>query len=527
MTRVARPLVLALALAVVILSACQRIPAKHASPDSAGDARIKNVIILIGDGMGPQQVGLLVTYAHHAPRSIYRSSRGKTALERIMEQGTLGYSRIEPADALVTDSGASSTQMASGEWAGPEMIGIDQHGNVAKTILEIARDLGKSTGLVTDTRITHATPAGFAAHQTHRSKEDKIAEDLLEAGVDVMLAGGLKWWIPRDANDKGSKTHRQLTGLTGGRIKINSRRRDNKNLLEEARAKGYDLCFSRLQLEKASSDRVLGLFAHDTLMNGIQETRTKGDPGRSIPTLKEMTTKALEALSRNPNGFFLMIEAGLIDWAGHDNDTGALLHEMLKFDETAALVHAWARGRQDVLVLVTADHETGGFGFSYSRFDPPAPRTLPGTAFRRESYQPGKDFGNYHILDAIYAQKLSYPEIMERFDALPQAKQTPKALAEIIGANTQFPITEAQAAKILSGETDKTGFYGTGKEFRHNLLARVVSKAQLTVWATGMHTNTPVPLIAYGPPGVTSRYGKMMHTTEWGRETIAILTHGE
>jgi alkaline phosphatase len=525
MTHLVRWLVLVLT--VVLFSTCQRIPTEDTSPASAGDIRVKNVIIMIGDGMGPQQVGLLVTYAHHAPHSVYRSSRGKTALERIMEEGTLGYSRIEPAGALVTDSGASSTQMASGEWAGAQMIGLDQHGNVVKTILEVAREMGKSTGLVTDTGITDATPAGFAAHQTHRSKKDEIAEDLLQAGVDVMLGGGLEWWIPQNASRKDSQTHRQLTGLTGGGIKIGSRRRDNRNLLEEARAEGYDLCFSRSQLEKASSDRVLGLFARDELMNGIQETRTKGDPDRSIPTLKEMTTKALEVLSRNPRGFFLMVEAGLIDWAGHDNDTGTLLHEMLKFDETIALVHAWAQGRQDVLVLVTADHETGGFGFSYSRFDPPAPQELPGAAFRGELHRPSKDFGNYEILEAIYTQKLSYQEIMERFDALPAAQQTPKALAEIIGANTQFPITEEEAANVLGGAADETGFYGSGKEFRRNLLARVVSKAQMTVWATGMHTNTPVPLIAYGPSHVSSRYGKMMHATEWGRLTIEILTQGE
>jgi alkaline phosphatase len=525
MTHVARSLVLVLA--VVILFACERIPAEDASPDPAGDARIKNVIIMIGDGMGPQQVGLLVTYAHHAPHSVYRSSRGETALERIMEEGTLGYARIEPGNALVTDSGASSTQMATGEWAGAEMIGIDRHGNVVKTILEIAEEMGKSTGLVTDMRITHATPAGFAAHQTHRSKEDKIAEDLLEARVDVMLAGGLKWWIPRDANNQDSQTHRQLTGLTGGRIKIISRRKDSRNLLEEARAKGYELCFDRIQLEEAIRDRILGLFGHNNLMDGIEETRTKDDPGRGIPTLREMTAKALEVLSRNTNGFFLMVEAGLIDWAAHDNDTGTLLHEMIKFDETVGVVHEWVRDRQDTLVLVTADHETGGFGFSYSRYNPPAPRTLPGAAFRGETYQPSKNFGDYPLLDAIYAQKLSYSEIMERFDALPETEQTPRALAKIIDANTEFPITEAEAAKVLREARDETGFYSSGKEFRQNVLARIVAKDQMTVWATGMHTNTPVPLIAYGPPLVTRRYGKMMHTTEWGRETIEIITHGE
>jgi alkaline phosphatase len=88
-------------------------------------------------------------------------------------------------------------------------------------------------------------------------------------------------------------------------------------------------------------------------------------------------------------------------------------------------------------------------------------------------------------------------------------------------------VTEAEAALILSGETDDTGFYGKGKLFRRNLLARVVSKKQLTTWATGNHTNTPVPLIACGPPHIATRYGRMMHTTEWGRQTIDILRNGE
>ncbi|MGW8323618.1 MAG: alkaline phosphatase, partial [Thermodesulfobacteriota bacterium] len=492
-------------------------------PPSTDPVRIKNVIVMIGDGMGFQQVGLLVAYAHQAPHSVYQPRGGRTALESVMEAGTLGVACNEPADALVTDSAASSTQMASGEWAGVQMIGIDKDGNAVKTILEIAEEMGKSTGLVTDTAITHATPAAFAAHQTHRSKQDKIAVDLLEAGVDVMLAGGLEWWIPQEANDRTSETYRELAERTGGAVEIRSIRNDGRDLIKEAGTRGLSLCFNRTQLDKASGDRVLGLFAPDALPNGIRETRTREDPGRTVPTLSEMTAKALDILSRNPKGFFLMVEGGLIDWAGHDNDAGTLLHEMIKFDKAVALVHEWAKGRQDTLVLVTADHETGGFGFSYSRLDLPAPRTLPGSAFKGEIFQPRRNFGNHRILDAIYDQKLSYPEIMERFDALPEARQTPKALAEIIETNTEFPITEAEATTVLGGETDDTGFYGRGKEFRRNLLARIVSKRQLTVWATGSHTNTPLPLIVYGPSHVSSRYGKMMHTTEWGRETIDIL----
>ncbi len=511
----------------ILLLACGRPSSRDAASPAAHEPHIKNVIVMIGDGMGFQEIGLLVAYAHHAPHSVYRTKGGRTALERFMEAGTIGIARSEAADALLTDSAASSTQMASGEWAGVGMIGVDRNGNVVKTILEIAEEMGKSTGLVTDTAITHATPAGFAAHQANRSKQDGIALDLLDAGVDVMLAGGLEWWIPQEANDPDSEIRRALVEQTGGAVEIRSRRHDSRNLLTEARTRGLALCFDRTQLEGIAGDRVLGLFGPDALMDGIRETRTGEDPGRTIPTLKEMTGKALDLLSRDPDGFFLMVEAGRIDWACHDNDAGTLLHEMLKLDETVALVLEWARGRADTLVLLTADHETGGFGFSYSRLNPPAPRTLPGSAFRGETFQPGKNFGTYAVLDRIYDQKLSYPEILERFDALPETRQTPKALAEIIEANTGFPVTEDEAAGILGGETDETGFYGRGKEFRTNLLARVMSKHQLTVWSTGNHTNSPVPLIAYGPSPAADRFGRMMHTTEWGRETISILSRGE
>jgi alkaline phosphatase len=511
---------------LAVCVACKGPARKGEALAPAGPAPVRNVIVMIGDGMGFQQVGFLVSYARHAPHSIYRPRGGESALERILQEGTIGVARHESADTLVTDSAASATQMASGEWSRPETIGLDLHGNVVTTILEVAEQRGKSTGLVTDTGITHATPAAFAAHQPDRSRQDGIAVDLLEAEVDVMLGGGLEWWIPREANEPDSEIHRKLAERTGGRIEIRSRRQDSRNLLEEAEAGGLALCFTRTELEEAAADRLLGLFAADALMSGMEETRSREDPGRRVPTLREMTQKALEALSRNPRGFFLMVEAGQIDWAGHDNDAGALLHEMLKFDETVALVHEWARARQDTLVLVTADHETGGFGFSYSRFDLPAPLPLPGQAFQGEPYQPRSNFGAHAILDAIYDQRLSYAEILERFDALPPERQTARALADLVGANTEFPISEAEAGEVLGGKPDDTGFFPSGKEYRKNLLARVASRRQMTAWSTGSHTSNPVPLIAFGPPDVSSRYGRMMHTTEWGRRTIDILTAG-
>ncbi len=502
---------------------------------------LKNVIIMIGDGMGPQQVGLLNSYAKYAPNSIYKAQGGITAIENAMTMGTIGYAYHDAANVLVTDSAASATQFATGKHAGSEMIGCDQFGNSAKTILEIAQDLGKSTGLVSDTRMTHATPAAFAAHQTHRSKENAIALDMLNAEVDVMLSGGLRHWIPIEANDQNAAIHQALKTRIG--VQIKSKRKDSRNLLAEAEKKQYAVALTLSELEKAKGDKILGLFSNSGMPDGIQETLTKNDPNRTVPTLKEMTIKALEVLSKNEKGFFIMIEGGQIDWAGHNNDAGTLLHEMLKFDDTIHYVLEWVKNRQDTLLIISADHETGGFGFSYSRRNIPQEKDLPGKVFEGKKFRPNFNFGSHDILDKLYNQKLSYANMLKQFDALPAHQQTPQSLLEIVNKHTQFPITLAEAAIVL--ETEKNEYYVAGhkalgfdtfpkihdfkafyvysSELRLDLLGRVVAKYQNTVWATGTHTSTPVPLIAIGPENVTAQFGRMMHTTEWAQYAIEAL----
>jgi len=511
--------------------------------NSSKSTAIKNVIIMIGDGMGPQQVGLLNSYAKYAPNSIYKAQGGITAIENAMTVGMIGYAYHDAANVLVTDSAASATQFAAGVRAGSEMIGCDQFGNATKTILEFAKDFGKSTGLVSDTRMTHATPAAFAAHQTHRSKENAIAIDLLNAEVDVMLSGGLRHWIPMEANDKNSAVHQQLKTRTGGNIKIKSKRKDNRDLLAEAEKKQYAVALTQSQLENAKGHKILGLFSDSGMPNGIQETLTKNDPNRTVPTLKEMTMKALSVLSKNDKGFFLMIEGGQIDWAAHSNDAGTLLHEMLKFDDTIKYVLEWVKNRQDTLLIISADHETGGFGFSYSRRNIPQAKDLPGQLFEGKKFSPNFNFGSHEILDKLYNQKLSYANMLKQFDALPAHQQTPQSLLEIVNKHTQFPITLADAAAVLETEVneyyvaghktlgvdlfpkihDFKEFYVYGNELRRNLLGRVAAKYQNTVWATGTHTTTPVPLIAIGPENVTAQFGRMMHTTEWAQYAIEAL----
>ena len=499
--------------------------------------KVRNVILLIGDGMGPQQIGLLSYYAHNAPHSVYN---GRTpAIEQLMNEGVTGVVRTNPAHALVVDSAAAATQLATGKLAPSEALGVDEDGHVVDTVLERAERMGKATGLVSDTRITHATPAAFGAHVAHRSQENEIAVQLLNADVDVMLSGGLRHWIPKSVNEKGA-THDAIRKQTGGHIKIKSKRKDERNLLAEAEAKGYALSFDRTSLMQAKGDKLLGLYAYSGMDDGIRYTRSKNDPGRWQPSLAEMTRKALDVLSRDPDGFFLMVEGGQIDWAGHNNDAATMLHEMLKFDEAVQVVIDWAKNRKDTLVVLTADHETGSFGFSYSRANIPTPENLKGEVFRNHPYRPNFNFGDFSLLDRIYNQKLSFADM---FDEWRSGEKTPERLMAIVNANSEFDITLDEARAILADEPntyrvkghsyldaetfpkvcDFKAFYVYGDEVRTDLLARMIAEDQNVVWGTGTHTSTPVTVTALGPQGWEMAFSRIQHATQVGQVINAAL----
>ncbi|MCP3673770.1 MAG: alkaline phosphatase [Gammaproteobacteria bacterium] len=510
--------------------------------------KIKNVILIIGDGMGPAQVGLLEAYARQSKTPVLKTRT--TAFKRMMnEGGVLGVSMTYAANVLVTDSAASATQLAIGKPAKPETIGVDSQGYPRESVLVIAKKMGKATGLVSDVRITHSTPAAFAAHQPHRSLENEIALDMLATGPDVMLSGGLRHWIPEQANDHSSAIYKQLSQMTDGAINFNSKRSDERNLLSEAQQQGYQLAFTNKQMQKANAketEKLLGLFTNSAFPDAIITDRDRNNPERTIPTLKEMTSKAIGILDNNDQGFFLMIESGLIDWAAHYNDTGTMLHEMLKMNETLNYVLDWANGRDDTLIVVTADHETGGFGFSYSGADIPEPEDLPGSVFKNRSYTTNFNFGPTNVLDKIYQQKLSYTEIFSRkFDQLNAEQKTPAALMAIINQNTEFDITEQQAARIL--ETEDNPYYVQGHKSlsarrvpridandaffvyhlddnRQNLLAIEVATRQSVVWSNGTHTASPVLVFAKGNEQVTAPFVQFMGHPELGQKIIKIMT---
>jgi|GEM_PF-124326 len=509
--------------------------------DELPPGKIHNVILIIGDGMGPQQLGMLFAYAHLAPGSTVPDRT--PAIELMARQGAIALVRTEPYGAVVVDSAAAATQLASGEMAGSEMIGANYLGQSVPTVLEIAKQMGKSTGLVSDTRITHATPAAFAAHQPHRSMENEIASDMLENQVDVLMSGGLRHWIPQAANDKNSPAYLAVVQMIGGLFEPDSKRRDNRNLLVEAR-QNYQLVFDRTALAEVKAGRVLGLFANSEMVDAIAERNTLESEDRTQPTLAEMTGKALEVLSQNPKGFFLMVEGGQIDWCGHNNDAGCLLQELLQLDDAVRLVHQWAKDRDDTLVLVTGDHETGSFGFSYSGTPLPESRTLDGDVFQGTPFEPIFNFATAEVLDHLHGQQQSFYHIFDTFDALDEREKTPDKLMQMVNESVApFSITLADAVEILTRMPnrqyapghpylgtrtvpkmpDQEAFYVYGENGRMNYLAHILGAQQSVVWGTGTHTNTPVALITYGPAAATQRFTGFMHATDIGKGMITLI----
>lgn len=500
-------------------------------PDT--DTPLKNLIVMIGDGMGSAHVAYLLDYAEFSEAPIWGDR--STAFMRMGREGAVGISRTSPADAIVVDSACSATQLASGVPALGEVIGLNTDGDAADTVLLAAARSGRATGLVTDTRITHATPAAFAAHVAHRTMEHQIASHMLGYEVDVLLSGGTRYFLPTGIEADSE--------ITGGAYEVSGTRADGRNLLEEAQEAGYTLAFTRDQMLASQSGRLLGLFTANTMDDAIADFRTRGDADRTVPTLREMSMAAIQHLEQSEDGFFLMIEGGQIDWAAHINDAGTLLHEMIAFDEAIKAVMEWAEGRDDTLIVVTADHETGGFGFSYSGIGQPEPVELDGNGFTEHPYHPEFNFARRSLLDRLQAQTMSYREIITAVHAAPEEERA-ALLMELVNEHTDFPISLEDAQNIMR-TTENTRrvehiaelrleempllyeynhpFYPYYMDGHMGALAALQSAQSNVRWSTATHTHAPVPVFAWGSPHWAQRFAGLHHHTELGQLFFEVL----
>ena len=302
--------------------------AAPASP--AGNAPPHAVVLLIGDGLGLPQIALT--------RYATKGRSGRLDFESLPVTGLVS---TWSASNFVTDSGAAATAFAAGVKTDNRYIGLDSERHPVRTVGEAAKAAGWRVGYVTTTRITHATPACFYAHHSDRYDEQTVATQLLDADVDLVLGGGLSFFLPVAAG--GART-------------------DGRDLVAEARQRGARVLMRRDALEWNGEGRLLGLLANSHLTYELDDRNYPTE--RRDPTLAQLARLALGGFERSDRPFFLMIEGGRIDHAGHDFDAAGVVAETQRFDEMVEVVRAWAQEHPETLVLVTADHTTGGLALN-------------------------------------------------------------------------------------------------------------------------------------------------------------------
>ena len=295
-------------------------------PIKSGKCAVKNVIYMIGDGMGLSQVSMMMLENGYRPTAFDRS-------------GNIALIKTYSANNRVTDSAAAGTALASGNKTDNGMLGMGPDGQVFKSIMERAKEEGYQTGLVVTVYLQHATPGAFFAHVPSRGDLDVISEQFVESGVDVALGGGKKF--------------------------LQEGQKDGKPLIDALKTKDYRVVYDMNELNGVDRGKVVGLFA-DEYMPTVMK-------GRDENYLCNATKKALEILSNNAagskKGFMVMIEGSQIDSEGHANNAEGILAETRDFERAVGAAMDFADTHPGTLVVVTADHETSGLSITSNKTD--------------------------------------------------------------------------------------------------------------------------------------------------------------
>ncbi|MFZ5585308.1 MAG: alkaline phosphatase [Thermodesulfobacteriota bacterium] len=407
----------------------------------------RNVILFIADGCGSEQ---------------YTLSRWAKGAPLAFDGVLTGMVRTRIADSVVADSAPAATAYASGQCTSDKIIGlgpdpkgllpgVSDPGGLAlrplATVLEAARLMGKSTGLVATARVTHATPAAFAAHVPERSMEDAIAKQMANQGLTVLMGGGRRHFLPV---------------VAGGA------REDGLDLIGQLRGRGYQTPRTAAELASVKAGPVVGLFAKSHLKAELDRPQMAPDE----PSLAQMTAKAIDVLSANPKGFFLMVEGSQIDWACHANDPAHLLGDLLAFDQAVGVGLDFARRRGGTLVVVTSDHNTGGMSIgnqatskTYSQMKPDA------------------------LLGPLARMRITAKSLWKKLGPDPGPDQVREAVALEWGMD--ITLAEAESILAVAGQYRQDPEYGLGEVLcpRYTLIG----------WSTHGHTGGDVPLFAFGP----------------------------
>jgi len=416
-----------------------------AAAPKAAPAAPKNVIYMIGDGMGP---------AYLAAYRYYMDNPATKPVEKtIFDQLWVGVATTYPDDdTVVTDSAAGATALSTRQKSYNGAIAVDhQHAHLT-TILEIAKAKGKATGVVATAQINHATPAAFVAHNKSRKNYDEIANDYFDNRVggkfvaDLMFGGGVSYFERKD-----------------------------RHLANEFKAAGYQYSNNWQDFNNITKLPALALLAPvgfpSTLDNPVQQP------------LVQMTDKALKLLSTQQNGFVVMIEGSQIDWCGHANDVACAMAEMHDFANAIKVAKAYVDQHPDTILVVTADHETGGLSLGAE----------------------GVYAWNSAVLHKVRKTAANLASTLVQADA----KDWPQLWQD----NTGLTLSKTEWAQLAARlKAAKPGFMAKNWQQEQDVLEaqaellgpvsaeikRLINHYSKTGWTSGAHTAIDVPVLAYG-----------------------------
>ena len=425
------------------------------------DTKPKNIIIMFADGTTSSQ------YEFGRYSSALLRQQPFAVTDIVMAKGRYQLMKTESANYFVTDSAAAASAMSIGYKVNNGAISITPDGKLPPTIMKFAKDKGKRIGLLSTAPIYDASPAAFSVHAKSRRDNELIVNQYLELAPEVLMGGGSNYFLP--------------SSFSGGK------RQDGQNVIEAFQAKGYQYIHKPEQLNQTKSSKLLGLFADEDLDYEIDRNE------RDTPSLSQMLKVALEVLNQdskknNNKGFVLFAENENTDSAGHQNDVAALMRDLWAFDDAVKVALDFQKQNPDTLIIVTGDHETGGFAPTYGRKNlGPAGRT---------NYQ------NVEIeqLKQIERYKMSLKEFSEKFKA--KAKQTSNntELRDYLTTLLQdnFPgliLDDDLREKILS-----QGQLGPNSNYLPaNILGLAIARQTGFYWGSSGHTPTPITVAAIGP----------------------------
>lgn len=430
----------------------------------------RNIIIMFGDGAAPTQWD----FGRYAS-AVLRGQPFVTT-DVVFRQGAMGLLVTSPHGAYVTDSAAAASAMATGVKVANAAVSIAPDGRSPRTVMEAAKAAGKRIGLVTTATVYDATPAAFSLHAKSRRDSQALVDQLLALGPDVLMGGGAEYFRPE--------------GMPGGK------RKDGKDVVATFRARGHQVVTNTAELAAASGDKLLGLFADDDM-----DFELDRDPARE-PTTAAMATAALKALAGSPAGFVLLVENENVDTAGHHNDAASLMRALWAFDDAVKVALEFQRRHPDTLLIVTGDHETGGFSPTYAFRDPD---TLAGS----NRFYPGD--AHLRMLERI---TLSLRAVKDRLGTPPSGEKLDQLLAAHFPG---FRLDPDLRALILAGRTGERNFAYPVQ----NGLARMIARQTGYYWGTSGHTPEPVVVGALGPGADLFR--GYQDNTDFGRHLLQLL----